>query len=273
MENLKRFSSKGRILFGLLSVAFILFYYYLVSFTFPSLGLEIEFEYFIAGFFYSYIIFGLGVAFGLFRYQSEKYFSGIYVFSICFVISLMTSYGFFFEVQKETLLLITTVVSVLGVMVYFIEARMKLKKAAELKEISLEELIMMTDGKTCYNHGRCSARSRENFLNRLVVASDFVVSDFKNFGSLHYIFSENKEHYIDNVKIVFGNCVKSTPLSKFYNNQTCKLRVGDPYEIEGTIKGIFNSRFELYLIIETNFKDFLLARVDCGKVRHLEILK
>ncbi|MCR4327289.1 MAG: hypothetical protein NUV46_01785 [Nanoarchaeota archaeon] len=156
-----------------------------------------------------------------------------------------------------------------GILLLIFGAFQEFSNPKKLKKISLKELREMANGKKLYWHEGLFVKSKENFLLKL--RKEYLL---QNMNGAHYILCESKEHYVNNVKIVPGNCAESTPLVKFNQGETYKLLAGDPYQIRGTVGGIFSSGENRYLVIKTSFGEFLLARVgDDEKVEHLQILE
>lgn len=141
-----------------------------------------------------------------------------------------------------------------------------------LKVISLEELEGMTKGKRAFGLDLELQREGTPFI-------DCMVDLGKNpsyFPWIHNIFSQSKEHYAYNVKIVPGkNCAGRTPIFNLKQEKEYEFLAGDPQKFRGTIRGVFQSKEnEPYLVIETTFHDFLLAQISyTGVVRFLEILE
>ncbi|MCR4327288.1 MAG: hypothetical protein NUV46_01780 [Nanoarchaeota archaeon] len=268
MENLKKFSFHERRFFGFATAILVCFLFLSIMLINSSSNEPLELSYLILILLTVAFFVSLGVATGFFKYESKKYTKGIFPLLGCYAVTLMISYRYFSETQKETLLQIATAISILSTLIYFLKVRRDSNKKIELKEISFEELQKITAGKKLYWHGACSAESKEDFLMSLEEEHNF-----QNLDGNHYVFSESKEHYVENVEIVHGNCVVHTPLVKFNQGENYSFLVGDPYEISGTVEGIFYSGGNKYIVIKTSFNDFLLARVEEEEVCYMQIFE
>lgn len=132
-----------------------------------------------------------------------------------------------------------------------------------LKPISFEELEKMAKRKCLYEHIWLRSEDKKKFEEDLNLLNRSKLIDA---NGMHYILSKSERDYIQSIKIVSQeDCAEHTSLSKFGQNKKHLFLAGDPYLVEGTVKGIFKSKFREYLVIKTVGDDFLLAKIKHGE--------
>lgn len=129
----------------------------------------------------------------------------------------------------------------------------------------------MAEGKIPHQHNYASATSKKDFFKSLVRIK---FSDLKRYDCPHFVISSSKRDYISKSKIIHSpDCAKHTPLREFRQGTSYRLLAGDPYELNGMVRGIYWAQYYSYLVVEVGWGDFLLCQIINNSVHYLQILE